>query len=123
SAMRNATSESCRISLSASCDIDLRAYLVRGFRISVRGIRNARRPNTLAATDRRLRTALGGDGRCVLEVLVRRAVIATGERGAVTTGSNRAREAACADTPCPCGSSHGSGRRRRRGGPPPPAAR
>src|SRR5688572_22456422 len=62
--MRNATSESCRMSLSASCDTCRRAYseLVERFR------------------DAGARGPLRGDRRGLLEMLVRRAVVATGER-------------------------------------------
>src|SRR5437660_11313173 len=88
--MRKATSESCRISLSASCDIQARAYrFVQAppRRLSGAGFRS-------------LEPASGGDGDrgVLLEVLVRRAVVATRERRALAGLSLPRRRVAMRDS-------------------------
>src|SRR5437867_7122958 len=76
--MRKATSESCRISLSVSCDIRgaWRAYRSRCATAVVSAARRAR------ASSARSRVS-GGDDRALLEMLVRGAVVAPGERRAL----------------------------------------
>src|SRR5262245_23206726 len=82
--MRNATSESCRISLSASCDIEPRAY-------------SEREPRMAAAN------GLRGDRGGVLEMLMGGAVVAAGQWCALTGlalpgGRVAARDAAVEET-------------------------
>src|SRR5262245_31669224 len=88
SAIRNATSESCRISLSVSCDIGFRAYRLGN------GQKALNQPNSVSYL---ARMCLGGDLGAV-EVLVGRAIVPIRQRGALARLALARRRMAVRDT-------------------------
>src|SRR5262249_5380437 len=82
SAIRNATSESCRISLSVSCDTSRETCSASSAELVWTSLRSSRRTRCLEPIACSLwkSSGLGRDPRPGLEMLVRRAVLALGER-------------------------------------------